>query len=64
MGISQEEIKNLIGNKDEITIFEIGCADGGDTNWCYALMRGGTQYPRSANAANGGGRNSISRCAI
>ena len=31
MGISQEEIKNLIGNKDEITIFEIGCADGGDT---------------------------------
>ena len=31
MGISQEEIKSLIGDKDEITIFEIGCADGGDT---------------------------------
>lgn len=38
--------------------------DGGDTNWCFGLMRGGTPYPRTANTANGGGRNSISRWAI
>jgi len=38
--------------------------DGGDTNWAFALMRGGTPYPRLANSANGGGRNSISRWAI
>ena len=31
MGLSQQEIKELIGEKDSITIFEIGCADGGDT---------------------------------
>lgn len=30
--------------------------DGGDSNWSFALMRGGTPYPRLANAANGGGR--------
>jgi len=32
--------------------------DGGDSNWSFALMRGGTPYPRLANAANGGGRHS------
>jgi predicted O-methyltransferase YrrM len=31
MGISHEQIKKLIGEKKEITIFEIGCADGRDT---------------------------------
>ena len=31
MAMSQEEIKQLIGNKENITIFEIGCADGVDT---------------------------------
>lgn len=31
MGISHERIKNLIGEKENITIFEIGCADGVDT---------------------------------
>ena len=30
--------------------------DGGDSNWSFALMRGGTPYPRLANSANGGGR--------
>ncbi len=29
--MSQEQIKQLIGNKENITIFEIGCADGVDT---------------------------------
>jgi FkbM family methyltransferase len=31
MGMNQQEIKNLIGQKDEIVIFEVGCADGLDT---------------------------------
>lgn len=31
MGISQDQIKELIGEKEQITIFEIGCADGVDT---------------------------------
>jgi FkbM family methyltransferase len=31
MGISHEQIKKLIGEKDEVVIFEIGCADGRDT---------------------------------
>ena len=31
MGLSQYAIRELIGEKDNITIFEIGCADGGDT---------------------------------
>ena len=30
--------------------------DGGDGNWSFALMQGGTPYPRTANAANGGAR--------
>ncbi len=30
MGISQDQIKELLGEKDTITIFEIGSADGGD----------------------------------
>lgn len=38
--------------------------DGGDTNWSFALMQGGTPYPKNADAANGGGRNSITRWAI
>ena len=38
--------------------------NGGDTNWCYGLMRGGTPYPRLANNDNGGGRNVRSRWAI
>ena len=36
--------------------------DGGDSNWSFALMRGGTPYPRLANTANGGGRhNGVTR---
>jgi FkbM family methyltransferase len=31
MSITHEQIKKLIGEKDEIVIFEIGCADGRDT---------------------------------
>ena len=31
MGISVDEIKSLIGEKEEIVIFEVGCADGRDT---------------------------------
>lgn len=31
MGILQDQIKNLIGDKENITIFEVGCADGVDT---------------------------------
>lgn len=31
MGISIDEIKSLIGEKEEIVIFEVGCADGRDT---------------------------------
>jgi len=31
MGISIDEIKSLIGEKEEIIIFEVGCADGRDT---------------------------------
>ena len=30
MGISQEHIRDLVGGKDEVVIFEVGCADGGD----------------------------------
>lgn len=37
--------------------------DGGDTNWSFALMKGGTPYPRLAGAADGGGRNGITRWA-
>ena len=51
------------GNVDQDLWFCNG-ADGGDTNWCFGLMKGGTPYPRLANASNGGGRNSISRWAI
>ena len=31
MGISQNQIKELLGDKGKIVIFEIGCADGVDT---------------------------------
>ena len=51
------------GNVDQDLYFCNGL-DGSDTNWSFALMQGGTPYPRLANAANGGGRNSISRWAI
>ena len=51
------------GNVDQDLWFCNG-ADGGDTNWCFGLMKGGTPYPRLANSSNGGGRNSISRWGI
>lgn len=38
--------------------------NGSDANWGFALMKGGTPYPRLADANNGGGRNSITRWAI
>jgi len=31
MGISIDKIHELVGNKDQIVIFEVGCADGTDT---------------------------------
>ena len=37
---------------------------GADSNWGFALMKGGTPYPRLADATNGGGRNSITRWGI
>lgn len=38
--------------------------NGADSNWSWALMKGGTPYPRLADSANGGGRNSITRWGI
>jgi hypothetical protein len=38
--------------------------DGGDANWMFGLMKGGTPYPGSANAANGGARGGITRWGI
>ena len=51
------------GNVDQDLYFCNG-EDGGDTNWSFGLMRGGTPYPRLANSGNGGGRNSITRWGI
>ena len=31
MGISQDQIKSLVGDQEEIVVFEVGCADGLDT---------------------------------
>jgi hypothetical protein len=31
MAINHDQIKKLIGEKEEVIIFEIGCADGRDT---------------------------------
>lgn len=45
------------GNIDQELYFCNG-QDGGDNNWSFALMRGGTPYPRLADAANGGNRHS------
>ena len=39
-------------------LFYCNGPDGGDSNWSFALMRGGTPYPRTANDANGGNRHS------
>ena len=38
--------------------------DGGDSNWMFALMKGGAPYPRIADSTNGGGRGSITRWGI
>lgn len=38
--------------------------DGGDSNWMFGLMKGGTPYPGSANAANGSARGGITRWGI
>ena len=43
------------GNVDQ-NLFYCNGPDGGDSNWSFALMRGGTPYPRLANDANGGNR--------
>lgn len=48
------------GNVDQELYFCNG-GDGADTNWQFALMKGGTPYPRIANDANGGGRHSRPR---
>ena len=31
MGISQDQIKSLVGDQEEIVVFEVGCVDGLDT---------------------------------
>ena len=31
MGIAIDKIKELVGNRDNLVIFEVGCADGTDT---------------------------------
>lgn len=52
------------GNVDQELYFCNG-EDGGDSNWSFALMKGGTPYPRTADATNGGNRHSgITRWAI
>lgn len=52
------------GNVDQNLYFCNG-EDGGDSNWSFALMKGGTPYPRLADPTNGGQRhNNISRWAI
>lgn len=51
------------GNVDQDLWFCNG-EDGGDSNWSFGLMKGGTPYPRTADATNGGGRNSIERWGI
>jgi len=48
------------GNVDQNLWFCNG-EDDGDTNWSFALMKGGAPYPRTAGAGDGGGRNSITR---
>lgn len=45
------------GNVDQNLYFCNG-EDGGDNNWSFALMQGGTPYPRLADGANGGNRHS------
>lgn len=52
------------GNVDQNLYFCNG-EDGGDSNWSFALMKGGTPYPRLADPTNGGNRHAdISRFAI
>ena len=31
MGIAIDKIKELVGNRDNLVVFEVGCADGTDT---------------------------------
>lgn len=61
---SSPSVMTINNNVVDQDLYYCNGADGGDTNWCYALMRGGTPYPRLANNDNGGGRNSRSRWAI
>jgi hypothetical protein len=52
------------GNVDQNLYFCNG-EDGGDANWSFALMKGGTPYPRTADSTNGGNRHdNITRWAI
>jgi hypothetical protein len=51
------------GNVDQNLYFCNG-EDGGDGNWMFGLMKGGTPYPGSANASNGGARGSITRWGV
>lgn len=48
------------GNVDQ-ELYYCNGLDGGDGNWQFGLMKGGTPYPRIANDANGGGRASRPR---
>lgn len=52
------------GNIDQELYFCNG-ETGGDSNWSFALMKGGTPYPRLADSNNGGNRhNNVTRWAI
>ncbi len=61
---SSPSLTTINNNNIDQDLYFCNGSDGGDNNWCYALMRGGTPYPRLANADNGGGRNSRSRWGI
>ena len=51
------------GNVDQDEWFCNG-TDNYDNNWAFALMKGGTPYPRTADSNNGGNRGGITRWGI
>lgn len=61
---SSPSLMTINNNAIDQDLYFCNGSDGGDGNWCFGLMRGGTPYPRLADADNGGGRNSRSRWGI
>jgi hypothetical protein len=57
-------VVTINNNAVDQNLFFCNSEDGGDSNWSFGLMKGGTPFPASANAGNGGGRNSTSRWGI